>query len=79
MGHVRGTWVAHYAAPAISCNQNENMLLLVAGDIGYPKVLSEDLAMKFVEFQTPLKYHSARSSHYKMVKITNLFMYTLYI
>ena len=38
MGHVRGTWVAHYAAPAISCNQNENMLLLVAGDIGYPKV-----------------------------------------
>jgi hypothetical protein len=42
MGHVRRARMDHYAAPAISCNHNENMLQLIAGHMGYPEVLYVD-------------------------------------
>ena len=50
MGHVRRARMDHYAAPAISCNHNENMLQLIAGHMGYPEVIDLD----WLKFETIL-------------------------
>jgi hypothetical protein len=42
MGHVPRTQVALYVFLALSSNHHRNMLLLIAGDIWYPKVQFEE-------------------------------------
>ena len=52
MGHVKRTQMDHYAAPAISCNHNENMVQLIAEHMGYPEVHVPQYEFEYYNFRS---------------------------